>query len=257
MDAEPRLAPIWPQVWRQTLAELRRLLRVPEFTGFSLAFPAILYTFLGTQRGAYQGVTAHEYVLASLATYSVVNVALFSFGVTVATERGNKIDALLRATPMRPYAPIIAKAVTAAAFAIMSLLVLYAVAFTIGGVRMDAGKWFGLSWHLLLGMIPFLFMGFAFGYLSSPSAAVAIVNLVFLPMSFASGIFIPLAQLPDFIQKLGPYLPMYPLGRLAWNGVGIHYDDLWNSVFELVAWTLFFLVLTLWAVRREDRSRFS
>jgi ABC-2 type transport system permease protein len=196
-------------------------------------------------------------VLASLATYSVVNVALFSFGVTVATERGNKIDALLRAAPMRPYAPIVAKTVSAAVFAVFSLLVLYSVAYLVGGVRMDAGNWFTLTWHLLLGMIPFLLMGFAFGYLASPNAAVAVVNLIFLPMSFASGIFVPLQQLPDFIQKIGPYLPMYPLGRLAWNSIGLKYDDLWKSPVELAIWGLVFLVLTLWALRREDNRRFT
>lgn len=257
MAAEVRTAPILPQLRLQTLAELRRLWRVPEFTGFTLAFPAILYTFLGTQKGLYQGVTAHEYVLASLATYSVVNVALFSFGVTVATERGNKIDALLRAAPMRPYGPVVAKSISAVVFAVLSLLVLYAVAYTVGGVRMDAEKWFTLSWHLLLGMLPFLLMGFAFGYLASPNAAVAVVNLIFLPMSFASGIFVPMQQLPDFIQKLGPYLPMYPLGRLAWNAIGLRYDDLWKSPVELAVWGAIFLALTLFALRREDNRRFT
>jgi ABC-2 type transport system permease protein len=255
--AEFRPAPVGPQLRLQAVTELRRLWRVPEFTGFTLAFPAILYLFLGTQKGFYQNVSAHEYVLASLATYSVVNVALFSFGVTVATERGNKTDALLRASPMRPYAPIVAKTVSAAIFAVMALLVLYAVAYLVGGVRMDAFKWFTLSWHLLLGMIPFLLMGFAFGYLSSPNAAVAVVNLIFLPMSFASGIFIPVTQLPDFIQKVSPYLPMYPLGRLAWNAIGLSYPDLWKSVVELAIWGAVFLAATLWALRREDNRRFT
>ncbi|HVD00282.1 MAG TPA: ABC transporter permease [Candidatus Dormibacteraeota bacterium] len=257
MAAETRPAPVLPQLRLQVLTELRRLWRVPEFTGFTLAFPAILYLFLGTQKGVYQGVSAHQYVLASLATYSVVNVALFSFGVTVATERGSKIDALLRASPMRPYAPVVAKTVSALVFAVMALAVLYAVAFLVGGVRMDLDRWLSLSWHLLLGMIPFLLMGFAFGYLSSPTAAVAVVNLVFLPMSFASGIFIPITQLPDFIQRVGPYLPMYPLGRLAWNGVGLQYPDLWKSVLELAIWGAFFLALTLLALRLEDNRRFT
>ena len=251
-----KTAPIGPQLWLQTLSELRRLWRVPEFTGFTLAFPAILYVFLGTQKGIYQNVTAHEYVLASLATYAVVNVALFSFGVTVATERGNRIDALLRATPMRPYAPVVAKSVTAMIFAILALLVIYAVAYLVGGVRMDLDKWWALTWHLLLGVIPFLLMGFAFGYLASPNAAVAVVNLIFLPMSFASGIFIPLGQLPDFIQRIGPYLPMYPLGRLAWNAIGVPYDDLWKSSVELAIWGAVFLLALLWALRREDNRRF-
>jgi len=242
---------------QQLLAELRRLMRVPEFTGFSLAFPAMFYLFVGTQKGQYAGVTAHQYVLASLAAYAVVNVALFSFGVTVAAERGNRIDALLRASPMRPIAPLFAKVVTALVFAFAALLVLYAVAYTIGGVRMDASIWVTLTWRLLLGMIPFIGMGFAFGYLSGPSAAVAVINLVLLPMSFASGIFFPLDILPKPLQEVGPYLPMYHLGRLAWSAIGIKYDDLFNSVLWLIGYTVLFLVVTLWAMRREDDRRFT
>jgi len=244
-------------LYQQLLAELRRLYRVPEFTGFSLAFPAIFYIFVGTQKGQYQGITAHQYVLASLAAYAVVNVALFSFGVTVASERGNRIDALLRATPMRPIAPLIAKVITAVVFALAALLVLYAVAYTVGGVRMDAAKWFTLTWHLLLGMIPFIGMGFAFGYLSGPNAAVAIINLIFLPMSFASGIFFPIEILPAPLQQVAPSLPMYHLGHLAWSAIGIHYNDLGTSVLWLAGYTVAFLILTLWAVRREDDRRFT
>jgi ABC-2 type transport system permease protein len=255
--AERRSAPVLAQLRLQTLTELRRLWRVPEFTGFTLALPAIFYLFLGTQKGVYEGVVAHQYVLASLATYSVANVALFTFGVTVATERGSKIDALLRASPMRPYAPVVAKTASAVAFAVASLIVLYAFAYLVGGVRMDPAKWLTLSWHLLLGMIPFLLMGFAFGYLSSPTAAVAVVNLVFLPMSFASGIFFPTQQLPSYIQTISPYLPMYPLGRLAWSAVGLKYDDFWKSPVELAIWGVIFLVATLWALRREDNRRFT
>jgi len=257
MAAEDRLAPLGPMVVQQTLAELRRLVRVPEFAGFSLAFPVILYLFVGTQGGQAGGVAFPKYALASFAAYAVVNVALFSFGVTVASERGNRIDALLRATPVRPIAPLIAKVLTGLAFAVLALVLLYLAGIFLGGVSITAGELFTLTWRLLAGMVTFMGMGFAFGYLSGPNAAVAVINLVFLPMSFASGIFIPLNVLPPVIRNLGPYLPMYHLGRLAWNAVGVPQEDLWKSVAWLAGYAVVFLAVTLWAVRREDDRRFS
>ncbi len=239
------------------MAELRRLIRVPEFSGFSLVFPVIMYVFIGGQGGGHASFDFHRYALASLASYAVVNVALFSIGVTVATERGSRIDALLRASPVRPIVPLAAKVITGLVFATVALAILYLAAIVIGGVRLNAYEWFTLTWRLLLGTIPFMCMGFAFGYLAGPAAAVAVINLVFLPMSFASGIFFPLDSLPQFIRAIAPYLPMYHLGHLAWNAVGFPYNDLLTSVAWLAGYGVLFLAAALWAVRREDDRRFA
>jgi len=257
MVVETSLAPLWPMIRQQTLAELRRLVRLPEFSGFSLLFPVIIYIFIGTQGGRYAGIQYQRYALASLAAYAVVNVALFSFGVTVATERGNRIDALLRASPVRPIVPLVAKVVAGMLFASTALLILYLAAILVAGVQLNGFELFNLSSRLLLGMIPFMCMGFAFGYLSGPAAAVAVINLVFLPMSFASGIFIPLDHLPGFIQIIAPYLPMYHLGHMAWNAVGVPYADLPVSVAWLAGYGVLFLAAAMWAMRREDNRRFS
>lgn len=241
----------------QTQAEFRRLVRVPEFTGFGLAFPLILYVFIGLQSGRLGGVDFHRYALASLSAYAVVNIALSSFGITVANERGSRMDALMRATPVRPIAPLVGKTIAAVVFALAALGLLYLAGILLAGISMPLQQWFNLTWRLLLGMIPFVCMGFAIGYLSGPAAAVIAINLVFLPMSFASGIFIPINALPRFIQDVAPYLPLYHLGHIAWNAVGVAYPDIATSVLWLAGYTIVFVALTLWAVRREDDRRFS
>jgi ABC-2 type transport system permease protein len=247
-----------PMVAAQTQAEFRRLRRVWEFTGFGLAFPLILYVFIGLQGGTAAGAADyHKYALASMCAYAIVNIALSTFGITVANERGSRMDALMRATPVRPIAPLIGKTLAAVAFALAALALLYLAGILLAGISMPLEQWFNLTWRLLLGIIPFICMGFAIGYLSGPSAAVLVVNLILLPMSFASGIFFPIDSLPSFIKDVAPYLPMYHLGHLAWNAVGVPYNDLGKSVLWLAGYTVLFLVLTLWAVRREDDRRFT
>src|SRR3981081_4092731 len=205
----------------QIQAEFRRLLRVWEFTGFGLAFPLILYVFIGLP-GSGPGAAAHhhnalhptgpgaadyhKYALASMCAYAVVNIALSTFGISVANERGSRLDALLRATPVRPVAPLIGKTVAAIAFALAALLLLYAAGILLAGISMPFEQWFSLTWRLLLAIIPFICMGFAIGYLSGPSGAVLAVNLILLPMSFASGIFFPIDSLPAFIKSIAPSL---------------------------------------------------
>jgi len=255
--AEARVAPLWPMVVAQTQAEFRRLFRVPEFTGFGLVFPLVLYIFVGLQGAGAGAASYHKYALASLSAYAIVNIALSTFGITVATERGTRMDALMRATPLRPIAPLIGKSLAAIVFALAALALLYLAGIALGGISMPLEQWFNLTWRLVLGIIPFICMGFAIGYLSGPSAAVLVVNLILLPMSFASGIFFPINGLPAFIRDVAPYLPMYHLGHLAWNAVGVPYNDLGTSVLWLAGYTVVLLLLTLWAVRREDDRRFS
>ncbi|HEY8759981.1 MAG TPA: ABC transporter permease [Candidatus Dormibacteraeota bacterium] len=257
MAAEVRLAPLWPMVAGQTQSEFRRLLRVWEFTGFGLAFPLVLYVFIGLQGSGPGAAGYHKYALASMCAYAVVNIALSTFGITVANERGSRLDALMRATPVRPIAPLIGKTVAAVAFALVALLLLYAAGILLAGISMGLEQWFNLTWRLLLAIIPFICMGFAIGYLSGPSGAVLAVNLILLPMSFASGIFFPIDSLPTFIKDIAPYLPMYHLGHLAWNAVGVPFNDIGKSVLWLTGYSVVFLAVTLWAVRREDDRRFS
>ena len=64
-------------------------------------------------------------------------------------------------------------------------------------------------------------MGLAFGYLVGPNSAPAVLNLVWLPMAFASGLWIPISQLPQFVQPVAAFLPPYHFAQLGrWGPSG-------------------------------------
>ena len=63
-------------------------------------------------------------------------------------------------------------------------------------------------------------MGLAFGYLIGPNSAPAVLNLVYLPMAFAAGLWIPITQLPDVVQAVAPFLPPYHFAQLALGTFG-------------------------------------
>jgi ABC-2 type transport system permease protein len=257
MSAE--VAPVGPMLIQSTRAEFLTTWRSPIFSIFSLALPVMFYLFFGisTARTVVHGVNIGAVILASLGAYAVANIMLFSFGIGVAIDRGRKFDVLLRATPLRPAATLVAKVITGLLFALIALLILFAFAYLAGGLRMGAGQWLTLTWRLLLGALPFLTLGFAIGYLVSPNAAPAIVNLVARPMYFASGLFIPVEQLPEFICGIAPYLPAYHYGQIVWEAVGRPPDNpLWVSVLALAGFGAMFLAVALWAARIDDSKKF-
>ena len=254
-------APIFPMLVRQTMAEFLKLWRVPAFSLTSLLLPVMFYAFIGIGQSSQlisPGVTFGAYFLASMAVYAVANVMIFSFGISVATERGMKMDVLMRATPMPPWVYLLSKCITALVFAAMTLVVLFPFAYVAGSVRLEASEWVTLAYRVLLGSIPFIALGFAIGYLSGPNSAVAVINLIYLPTAFASGLFFPKQLLPSFIQSIAPYLPLHFFGQLGWDAVGAPTDEsVTTDWLYLAAYGVAFFALALWAYRREEGRKFS
>ncbi len=253
------VAPIGPMLWRQTVSEFLRLWRNPGFSVVSLLLPTIFFAFFGLPNTHYHqgGVSAGAYILASFSAYGVISVMLFSFGVGVAVERGQRTNVLTRATPLRPSVYLLAKVATALVFALLMLVILFAFAAAAGGVRMDAGAWVTLTVRLLLGSLPFIALGFAVGYLASPNAAAPIIQIIFLVLSFASGLFLPITMLPHFIQQIAPYLPTNRFGQLVWDAVGARTDDpLGSNVLWLLGYGIVFAVIAVRAYQRDEQKTF-
>lgn len=253
------VAPMGPMLWHQTRAEFLKLWRNPGFSIASLALPVLFFAFFGLPNlhDTVAGVSAGPYIVASYGAYGVISVMLFSFGVGVAQERGQRLNVLMRATPLRPTVYLLAKVITALIFALVMMLLLFTFAALAGGVRMEGGRWLTLISRLLLGGLPFIALGFAVGYLASPNAAAPIIQLIFLPLSFASGLFLPTSMLPPFVQQLAPYLPTNRLGQLAWDAVGAQtHNALGSNMVWLGGFGLVFAVLAVGAYRREEKHTF-
>lgn len=194
--------------------------------------------------------------MASFGAYGVSSAMVFNFGMGVALARGQKLDLLQRATPLPPPVAVAANVVNAVVFGALSVLALSAFVY-LAGVRMPVETWLQLIFRLLAGALPLVGLGMAIGYSVSPNAAAAVTNLIYLPMSFASGLFIPVSQLPDFIQKLAPYLPTYHYGQLAWNAIGADTEPMSRAVLYLGIWTVILFGLALRAFRLEQSRKFA
>ncbi len=97
-------------------------------------------------------------------------------------------------------------------------------------------------------------MGMAIGYFAKPNSAPGLVNLIYLPMSFCSGLWIPLFMLPHGLRVFAKLLPPYHLSQLALNAVGMvnNPTPAWGHVEALIAFTLLFLGLAGWGYWRDE-----
>ena len=254
-------APLGPMLWHQTRVEVLRLWRTPSFFVPTVVLPLVLYTLLGglakgnTRLEA--GVSTHVYALASVGTYCIVSIMLFSFGVNIANERSQRMNILMRATALPASIYLLAKVLSALLSALVMLLILSGFAIVVGGVQLSITTWIALIASLVLGVLPFILLGFAIGLVINPTGATPIVNLSFFILAFASGVFVPLSQLPQVVQNLAPYSPFYRLAQLAWNAVGAQTTgSIGEAVLLLALSAVVFFALALYAYRKEERYTF-
>ncbi len=199
--------------------EFLRVLRTPAFAFPTLLFPPMFYLLFGLllNRGS---DNAAYYLFATYSVFGVMAPALFGFGVGVAIERERGWLALKRVAPMPPGAYLLAKMAMAALFALIIYLVLATMAATLGGVRLAVGQWLLLGTIATTGVLPFCALGLMIGSRANASGAPALVNLIYLPMAFLSGLWMPLTLMPDFIARIAPVWPAYHLAQLALATIG-------------------------------------
>ena len=235
--------------------ELVKIFRNPPSVVFGIGFPTFFFLIFGFSLAANLSTT----ILASYAAYGAFIVSFQTFSISLATERAMGWNKLLRTTPMSSTLYLGSKLLVILLTGIISMLLLFAVAGFSGKVHMSLAIWAELLGMMVLGMIPLSFLGLFLGFIGSANLTVALSTILMLLMSFASGLWIPLQFLPEFIQRIAPYLPSYHLGQLAWNTVGSSNGDgnLWGHLLILLAFAVAFAVLAGWAYLRDENKNFA
>ncbi len=227
--------------------EFLRLLRAPMFCIPTLVFPGMFYLLFGVllNRGqASGGIDPAAYMLAGYSVFGVIAPGLFGFGVSVALDRDGGWLRLRRALPMPTGAYLAAKLAMAMLFAALVVIVLAVIAIGLAGVRLPVSSWAWLAIVAVVGVLPFCAIGLCIGSFVSGQAAPAVANLIYLPMSFLSGLWIPMALLPAFLQWMAPLWPAWHLGQLALAAVGQPSSGaIAGHVGTLLAVTVVFLAL--------------
>jgi ABC-2 type transport system permease protein len=232
--------------------ELLKTSRQPEFVIPSLAFPVVFYAMfaimLGGSWGGYQRAT---YLLATYSVFGVIGPALFGFGVGLAMERQQGLLRLKRVSPMPISAYFVAKIAMSLVFGAVIFGLLSTVGVLFGDVSMNPGVWVGLLAVLLIGVLPFCALGLWIGSMANGQAAVAIVNLVYLPMAVLSGLWMPLFVFPQFLQEIAVIWPAWHLAQMALGVVGqIDGVPMLMHALVLCVMTALFLVLAALNMRR-------
>jgi ABC-2 type transport system permease protein len=242
----------------ETRYEFLRLLRTRSFVFSVIGFPVVFYIFFGLimNRGVSVGnVSVAKYMLAGYSVFGMVGAALFGIGVGLSSELAAGWLELKRASPMPPLAYVLAKCCSAMAFGVVIVSVLVALGITVAHVSMTLPEYASVLALTVVGVIPFACMGMALALLVPFSSAPGIANMIYLPMSFLGGLWIPIMLLPTVLQKAAVIFPTYHLSQLVLHSFG--YPSAGSAAshwFGLAAFTLVMAGVASYAFRRLEQN---
>jgi len=231
-------------------------LRLRAYSASVVGFPVMFYTLFGLvlNRGeALNGTHFATYLIATYGTFGIMGASLFGTAAGLASERGLGWLQVKRASPMPPMAYFAAKIAMSMTFSTLVILSLFALGFAFGGVHLAFFEALRLLATLVVGSLPFCAMGLAMGYFCGPNSATSIINLFYIPLSFCSGLWVPLMFLPKLLQRLAHLLPPYHLAQLALGIVGAgQHESNWVHWEVLIGFTLIALGIARIGAHRDE-----
>jgi ABC-2 type transport system permease protein len=153
------------------------------------------------------------------------------------------------------YIRFAARIMSGLAIAAASVALVVGCALVLMPVHLGPGDWLRLIVALFFGAVPFGLAGIALGYLASPKAALALANLVFLPLAYAGALWVPPNDLPHLVQDISPYLPTRQWAEALWSPALGHSWRLGPWAYLFVS-TLLLGALAYWGYRRDEGQRF-
>ncbi len=247
-----------PNIWRiyflESKTEILRLFRTPGFSIPTLLFPVMFYTFFGIVFSM-NAATMPTYLMVTYSVFGVIGPALFSFGVGIAVERGQGWFNIKEVSPMPASAYIMSRITLTFIFSLAVIMLLFFMGAAFANVELMRQQWLLLAVVLILGSLPFCAIGMTLGLYLKSTSAPATVNLIYLPMGFLSGLWLPITLLPDFMQTFANVLPPYHLAQICLKIVEMDVGgNLWLHIGVLMLYSVVFMLLAGKAYYKKDKQ---
>lgn len=230
------------------------LIRQPAYIVSTLAFPALFYVIFAIPESTTK--ESSNLLMASFSCFANFGVLFLQFGVGIAQERTKSWYHYLRTLPLNSLQLILARFISSYVFSIFAILVIVILALAFTKAELTVTQWFLLiSAHLGLGLV-FCLMGLCLGYLSEEKSALPIGNLIYLPLTFAGGLWKPPSVLPESLKTISEYLPTRQYGEVLWAIVADQKIET-EYLLALGIYGLFFLGLSYISLARDYKTRMS
>jgi ABC-2 type transport system permease protein len=243
----------------QFRAEQRLFWRSRELAFFTFLLPIVFYLMLASAYGDedIEGVGGYQFLLAGMIGYGAAATTFAGLALLLVIRRESGVLKRLRATPLPGGTYIAAVLASIIVIFLLEAVILITLArFAFDVPVPDSMP--SLIFLLLLGAGSFAALGIGLtALIRSAEGSSAVVNALYLPVSFISGAFFSEEAFPQVLQVIGDLLPLSHLIRLSRDVIAFN-EPVWDhlgSVAVIAAWGLAGLVVALRGFRWEPRER--
>jgi ABC-2 type transport system permease protein len=244
----------------QVRYEQKAYWRNPMAAVFTLLFPVVFLVVVGTSAGNTRvpgtALTYEQYVVVAMITFGLIAASYTNLGMTICLRRDSGVLKRMRGTPISigSYMGGIIGNV------LINVALLTVLVVGIGMVFYHLH----FPYHplavvvtLLVGIVTFCALGLAVTVLvTNADAAPAVINGIYFPIVFISGVFYPLSS-SSVLSKIADYFPVRHLILALVNGfergpgTGLRLHDL----VVMLIWAAAGLLFTARRFRWEPRHR--
>lgn len=221
--------------------EVVRALRDPRYLILAVGMPVGLYLLFtqlfGTHGERVEGIPQVVELMIAMAAYGGIWSVLSATAPRIAAERQTGWLRQLRLTPLPARSVISSKVVAAVATALPAMILVCLTAVVAHGVHLSVQTWVEMLALMCVGTLPLALLGVVIGFLIGSDAAYGVVMILYFAFGAMGGLWMPLAMLPDVMQRIGKVLPSHAIASLGWRlAAGQPLQA--SSLLVLSGWTL-------------------
>ena len=193
--------------------EVRLSLRGLDMFIFAICMPVVVVIILGAVFGDKPAFDGAEYSFLAQSFGAVSTIAICAGGVmglplVLSEYRSRKILKRFKVTPISPALILTVQVVIYALYAIISLILVYAIGAIFFGYQL-LGSWFEFLGAYLLVMLSMFSIGLLVGGIApNTKIAGAVASLLYFPMLIFSGATLPYEVMPTALQRVADLLPL-------------------------------------------------
>ncbi len=236
--------------WLHASLQVRLFFRSPVFVITVLAYPTLLFLFVGAPFAGTHDFANQE--LVGFAAFAMLTNTFFMLGSGVAATRATHWEKWLRTLPAGGTSRLMGRVLGTLPFACISATTVAIVASVDTPARLSSGQWLRLIGLLLLGFLAFGCLALTLGYWIAPMNAGPIITVTFLVLAYTGNLWASVRPLPATLQTVARFMP-----SAYWHGMmvsSIQREPIaLTSLFGLVGYTLVFGVLAVAGFQRDSQ----
>jgi ABC-2 type transport system permease protein len=147
---------------------------------------------------------------------------------------------------------LLAKLCVSITFGVGITILLMTLGTAFAGVHITTMEGLRLLLVIAAGVLPFASLGLVIGLVMPSNAAPGVINLVYLPLSFCGGLWMPIEALPHWLQVVAHGLPSFWFSRLALRTIGYVDGSAVVAWALLACYTVVFLLAAAFIFRRQE-----